>query len=219
MTDELEPIRLERSLPVSPETAFAAFTERIGEWWDPTYSADPATFTGAVVEGREGGRVYGRHSDLGEVAWGRVAAWEPGRRLAWSWTLAQDATHPSLVEVTFEPDEHGSLMCLSHGGWDAHNARYRHKFGDWPRIVDGFVEYVLGLGKVTEACEVCGRDVALGSPLYARRVTLLSDDDPDVAFVCLDCRADGPLLDAAGNPLGEEQLAGMKYVIGRGGRA
>jgi hypothetical protein len=70
-----------------------------------------------------------------------------------------------------------------------------------------------------ERCRDCGRDVALGTPLYARRVMLLSDDDPDVAFVCLDCRLDAPLVDADGNPLSEEQLAGMKYVIGRGGRA
>jgi hypothetical protein len=70
-----------------------------------------------------------------------------------------------------------------------------------------------------ERCEHCGRDVALGSPLYARRVTLLSEDDPDVAFVCLDCRGDAGLVDAEGKPLSEEQLAGMKYVIGRGGRA
>jgi hypothetical protein len=70
-----------------------------------------------------------------------------------------------------------------------------------------------------ERCRECGRDVALGTPLYARRVTLLAEDDPDVAFVCLDCRLDAPLLDADGNPLGEEQLAGMKYVIGRGGHA
>ncbi|HEY7332867.1 MAG TPA: hypothetical protein VH859_07880 [Candidatus Limnocylindria bacterium] len=70
-----------------------------------------------------------------------------------------------------------------------------------------------------ERCRECGRDVALGSPLYARRVTLISDDDPDVAFVCLDCRRDAPLLDAEGRPLSEEELAGMKYVIGRGGPA
>ena len=70
-----------------------------------------------------------------------------------------------------------------------------------------------------ERCRECGRDVAIGSPLYARRVTLLSEDDPDVAFVCLDCRLDAPLRDAEGNPLSEEQLAGMKYVVGRVGPA
>ena len=45
-----------------------------------------------------------------------------------------------------------------------------------------------------EQCEACGRDVALGTPLFARRVKLLSDADPGVAFVCIDCRAAQPLL-------------------------
>jgi hypothetical protein len=40
-----------------------------------------------------------------------------------------------------------------------------------------------------------------------------------VAFVCIDCRGTTPLLDEQGNPLSEDQLAGMKYVIGRGGTA
>jgi hypothetical protein len=69
---------------------------------------------------------------------------------------------------------------------------------------------------VDETCRECGRDVALGAPLFAHRVKLISDDDPNVAFVCIDCRASDPLRDADGNPLGEDQLAGMKYVISRG---
>jgi hypothetical protein len=70
-----------------------------------------------------------------------------------------------------------------------------------------------------EKCRECGRDVALGTPLFAHRVKLISESDPDVAFVCIDCRVTSPLLDEHGNPLSEDQLAGMKYVIGRGGRA
>ena len=70
-----------------------------------------------------------------------------------------------------------------------------------------------------ERCEDCGRDVAVGSPLFAHRVKLISESDPDVAFVCIDCRLDRPLFDERGEPLDEDQLAGMKYVIGRGGRA
>ena len=68
-----------------------------------------------------------------------------------------------------------------------------------------------------ERCQECGRDVALGAPLFAHRVKLISEADPGVAFVCVDCRTDRPLLDEQGNPLDEDQLAGMKYVIGRGG--
>jgi hypothetical protein len=70
-----------------------------------------------------------------------------------------------------------------------------------------------------ERCRDCGRDVALGSPLHARRVTLIGETDPDVAYVCLDCRLRDPLRDEAGNPISDEQLEGMKYIIGRGGRA
>ncbi|HYN64910.1 MAG TPA: hypothetical protein VES36_09945 [Candidatus Limnocylindrales bacterium] len=70
-----------------------------------------------------------------------------------------------------------------------------------------------------EHCEDCGRDVAIGAPLFAHRVKLISQTDPDVAFVCIDCRLTTPMLDEQGNPLDEDQLAGMKYVIGRGGRA
>ena len=72
---------------------------------------------------------------------------------------------------------------------------------------------------MAERCEDCGRDVAACTPLLAHRVRLISEADPDVAFVCIDCRGDRPLLDADGKPLDEDQLAGMKYVIGRGGRA
>ena len=70
-----------------------------------------------------------------------------------------------------------------------------------------------------ERCTECGRDVALGTPLFAHRVKLISESDPDVAFICIDCRLDSPLLDPEGNPLSQYQLAGMKYVIGRGGHA
>jgi uncharacterized protein YndB with AHSA1/START domain len=218
MTD-LQPIRVDRRLPVAAETAFAAFSDGIGAWWDPAYSANADTFSGAVMENRVGGRIYGVHTDLGEVSWGSIVAWEPGTRLAWSWTLAQNRDHPSLLEVAFEPDPGGSVLRLSHGGWNEDNAASRHKFGDWPHILDRFVDHVRRIATTGERCEHCGRDVALGTPLFARRVTLISEDDPDVAFVCLDCRKDANLVDADGNPLDESQLAGMKYVVGRGGRA
>jgi hypothetical protein len=73
------------------------------------------------------------------------------------------------------------------------------------------------MAEKAERCEHCGRDVALGSPLYARRVTLISENDPNAAFVCLDCRMTTPVLDADGNPISEARLEGMKYVVGRGG--
>jgi hypothetical protein len=70
-----------------------------------------------------------------------------------------------------------------------------------------------------ERCADCGRDVALGTPLFRDRVTLISQSDPDVAFICVECRRMAPVLDEQGNVLSEEQLAGLMYVVGRGGRA
>jgi hypothetical protein len=70
-----------------------------------------------------------------------------------------------------------------------------------------------------ERCVDCGRDVTLGTPLFRDRVTLISQSDPDVAFICVECRRTAPVLDEAGNVLSEEQLAGLMYVVGRGGRA
>jgi hypothetical protein len=70
-----------------------------------------------------------------------------------------------------------------------------------------------------ERCADCGRDVALGTPLFRDRVTLISQSDPDTAFICVECRRTAPVLDEHGNVLSEEQLAGLMYVVGRGGRA
>lgn len=72
---------------------------------------------------------------------------------------------------------------------------------------------------MTETCRDCGRDVAEGTPLYAHRVALISQVDPEVAFVCIDCRATNPLRDEAGNLLDEDELAARMYIIGRGGNA
>jgi len=72
---------------------------------------------------------------------------------------------------------------------------------------------------MAETCRECGRDVAEGTPLYAHRVQLISEADPGVAFVCIDCRAGNPLRDEHGNLLDEEQLAARMYIIGRGGSA
>jgi hypothetical protein len=69
-----------------------------------------------------------------------------------------------------------------------------------------------------ERCQDCDRDVGIGTPLYAGRVQLLSAADPEVAFVCIDCRLTNPVRDEEGNLLDEAQLAARKYVIRRGGQ-
>ena len=125
-----------------PTDVFTAFVHELGAWWDPRYSADPTTFEDAAIEPKVGGRVLATHSDGLEHEWGRVDTWDPPRRLGWSFTLAQDPSHPSLVEVEVIPRDGGSRLRLTHGGWTADNASYRSKYGDWPVLLERFTDHV-----------------------------------------------------------------------------
>ena len=132
------PLTFERTLRCPPERAFETYADRIGEWWDPQYSANPETLKAVTIEPRVGGRIYATHSDLGEVDWGRVTAWEPGRLLVHSFTLAQDARSPSEVSAEFLTGGNGCTLRFVHGGWSESNAGHRAKFGDWPLLLDRF---------------------------------------------------------------------------------
>lgn len=133
-----DPIAFEYELRCSPEQAFRTYTERISEWWDPRYTANPETLEAVLIEPGVGGRVYATHADGGEHVWGEVTAWEPSRRLAHTFTPAQDAEHPSEVAVEFVAREGGCTLRFAHGGWAEANVAARDKFGDWPVMLDRF---------------------------------------------------------------------------------
>jgi Activator of Hsp90 ATPase homolog 1-like protein len=136
--DSLTPIAHERSLACDPAHAFATYVGRIGDWWDPRYTANPDTLRSVTIEPRVGGRVFATHEDIGEHDWGEVTLWEPGRRVVHTLTLAQDAQHPSTVAVEFVDADGGSELRFSHGGWTKANAVHRAKFSDWSVMLDRF---------------------------------------------------------------------------------
>lgn len=135
---DLRPITHAYELRCARELAFDVFTRRIGEWWPATYTMNPATLRAVTLEPRVGGRLFATHRDEGEHEWGRVRLWEPGHRLAVSWTLAQPPEHPSELTVSFVEREGGCTVLLEHGGWSAANALSRSKFSDWPLILERF---------------------------------------------------------------------------------
>jgi hypothetical protein len=135
------PITHEYALRSSADHAFDTYTGRIGEWWDPRYTANAETLQDVTIEPRVGGHLYATHADIGEDEWGVVTAWEPARRLVHTFTLAQDPRHPSEVAVEFLPRGDGQAGCtvrFAHGGWTEANAGDRGKFTDWPVMLDRF---------------------------------------------------------------------------------
>ena len=120
----------------TPERAFAVFTSEIGAWWRPqglfqTTPRAPGVLsfeeTGEgrrLIETLAGGKVF-------EI--GKVTAWEPPERLAFSWRQA--AFPPDLhteVEVRFEAVGEETRVSVEHRGFDQvpADSAARHRFPD-----------------------------------------------------------------------------------------
>jgi uncharacterized protein YndB with AHSA1/START domain len=90
--------------------AFAAFTERFGDFKPPEHNLLRAPITETVFEPRVGGHIYDRATDGSECRWARILAYDPPHRVVFSWDIGpqwQVETDPELtseVEVRFVPD-------------------------------------------------------------------------------------------------------------------
>jgi uncharacterized protein YndB with AHSA1/START domain len=115
--------RAEVVVNASPEDAFRIFTDEIGLWWrrDTRYWNDRERGLSIRIEPGVGGRfveVYDLESGTGlEV--GRVTAWEPGERLALTWTQVGWPEGVSTdIAVTFEAAPEGTLVRLEQTGFE-----------------------------------------------------------------------------------------------------
>ena len=120
----------------SPQRAFEAFTQEIGAWWRPNglFQLTPRGDGELRFEGGEGGRLVTALPNGKEFEIGRITAWLPGERLAFTWrqaTFAPDQlTH---VEIRFEAVGEETRVTVEHCGWDAipqeHAARHGFPLG------------------------------------------------------------------------------------------
>jgi uncharacterized protein YndB with AHSA1/START domain len=103
----------------SVERAFRLFTADLGKWWPLArfhMADDPQT---CLLEPRVGGRVYEHAANGTESVWGHVEAWEPPRRLGFTWLVGPAAQHPQHIEVTFAEEGGRTRVTLVHSGWEA----------------------------------------------------------------------------------------------------
>ncbi|NIK59732.1 SRPBCC domain-containing protein [Kribbella shirazensis] len=142
----MDELTAEVEVPVPAAVAFELFTDEFGRWWPPEFSwsgADLLTDMGILD-----GVLYELGPHGLQWDWGRVLAWEPGRRFVFSWQIGPDrvpvprAEDASEVEVTFD----GSSVRVVHRGWERHGDAgddYRENFEQvWPYALGRFAEHV-----------------------------------------------------------------------------
>jgi uncharacterized protein YndB with AHSA1/START domain len=132
-----------RSLAVSwsPEAAFRRFTADFAVWWPSrTHSIGGRRVKRIVFECHVGGRIYEELTDGRRFQWGKVTAWDPPRRVGFTWHPSRDEREAQDVEVTFTPEGTGTLVQLVSTGWErlgarAQRARKGHDIG-WGSVLD-----------------------------------------------------------------------------------
>jgi uncharacterized protein YciI len=140
------PIRREILVATDPSTAFSVFTGAIRRWW-------PLTEFGIFKEGSsvafEEGDIVERSAQGERAVWGTVTSWSPPDGLAFTWHPGRPLDKASMVEVTFEPREHQTLVTLHHSGWevfdDPAGARGEYDHG-WPIVLERYREEVAQAG-------------------------------------------------------------------------
>ncbi len=153
--ESVEPIREMVRVPVDVERAFELFVSELNEWWPAEYTWAGEVLERIVIEQGVAGRCYERGPYGFECDWGRVLAWEPPRRLLFTWQIAPnrvpqpDPERASEVEVRFEEIEEGvTEVTLVHGQFERHGegaAEYRAALGTeqgWAYMLSRYVELV-----------------------------------------------------------------------------
>jgi uncharacterized protein YndB with AHSA1/START domain len=117
--------------------AFAAFTERLGEFKPPEHNLLAAPIAETVFEPRAGGHIYDRAEDGSQCRWARVLAYEPPDRVVFSWDISPqwqiepDPDRTSEVEVRFVPESPDRTRVeLEHRRLDRHGP-------GWQPVADG----------------------------------------------------------------------------------
>ena len=156
-------------VPVAAERAFAAFTEEIGEWWQPNGLFQFSTGRSGTLSFEPGptGRLVETYADGTAFVVGDVRTWDPPHRLVLSWRHETfPADQETELHVRFDelrdPADQGASegvqtrVTVEHYGWDtippAHAARhgfplavFQLRFAQWwQEMLDNLAELATG---------------------------------------------------------------------------
>lgn len=123
-TAALPPVRRTISVSWSQEEAFRRFTEGFASWWPGrSHSIGGERVTRIVFECRVGGRILEELDDGRRFQWGRLTAYDPPRRVAFSWHPSREEREAQDVEVRFDPEGPGTRVELISTGWERLGAK------------------------------------------------------------------------------------------------
>jgi uncharacterized protein YndB with AHSA1/START domain len=130
-------VRRQIVVPAPIERAFAVFTERFGDFKPPEHNLLRVPIAETVFEPKVGGHIYDRGTEGSECRWARILAFDPPRRVVFSWdispqwTIETEPANTSEVEVTFIAETaHRTRLELEHRHIDRHGP-------SWPAVSDG----------------------------------------------------------------------------------
>lgn len=139
----LPPIRRSVVVEATPERAYAAWTDEIGQWWPlATHSVFEHDNTVVFVDGD----LVETAADGSRTVWGSVLEADPPRLLRLSWHPGSDEER-GTVELRFVPlGERRTLVTLEHSGWEHYPqpgaARENYRTG-WALVL---ADYQAGVG-------------------------------------------------------------------------
>jgi len=136
----------------TPADAFRLFTQEMSAWWPLKTHSRARDAAGEITlrvefESRVGGRIFETLNTGEERDWGEVLAYEPGRRVVFSFQFGRAREKAGEVEVRFEPlDTASCRVTMTHSHWerlgdDAAVVRSRFAAGFDAVFIRGFGEY------------------------------------------------------------------------------
>jgi uncharacterized protein YndB with AHSA1/START domain len=121
---ELAPVAKTVNVRRTPADAFRLFTEEIAAWWPIKNHSRARDAAGEVTvrvefEVRVGGRIFETLNTGEQRDWGEVLAFEPGKRVVFSFQMGRPKEKSGEVEVRFEPlDASSCRVTLTHAHWE-----------------------------------------------------------------------------------------------------
>ena len=116
-------VRKEINVRCSIERAFEVFTSGIDGWWPKqSHSVGEGDCVSVEFEPHAGGRIIEHDRDGSVCEWGRITAWDPPRRVAFTWHPGFDPAQAGDVDVRFRADGANTSVVLEHTGFERRGA-------------------------------------------------------------------------------------------------